>query len=133
MKRKQWLLLLLLLLQILSVLRAYSVFRPIHNASLNNILREDWRWSTPGFFSVQFAIRVSVNPCLHVGILVLQQYRAGVNPPKLTLLYTIGTGSARATRWCQGQYGRVERRWEERQNNIFTPRGSITGAYVAQQ
>ena len=44
-----------------------------------------------------------VNPCLHAGIVVLQQYRAGVNPPKLTLLYTIETGSARATRWCQGQ------------------------------
>ena len=43
------------------------------------------------------------NPCLHAGIVVLQQYRAGVNPPKLTLLYTIGTGSARATGWCHGQ------------------------------
>ena len=44
------------------------------------------------------AMLILINPCLHAGILVLQQYRAGVNSPKLTLLYTIGTGSARATR-----------------------------------
>ena len=32
----------------------------------------------------------TINPCLHAEIVVLQQYRAGVNPPKLTLLYSIG-------------------------------------------